>query len=173
MSLVSLYSQSIFLSDRSAAFGCLSFGCALSIGRRMDICLCETRECLVSWVMICRIEFSRALKGMKFWHALGVQLLSILIREGHRLDRPVAEPLQVHCNCADVLPLEDASPPSCRSVGDSSWTLVLGCSVSFLTGGVLTGVCWCRLARPSDGETFHGGSRRRGGGVLSEHRSWY
>ena len=40
MSLVSFYSQSIFLSDRSAAFGCLSFGCALSIGRRMDIFVC-------------------------------------------------------------------------------------------------------------------------------------
>lgn len=40
MSLVSFYSQSIFWSDRSAAFGCLSFGWALSIGRRMDIFVC-------------------------------------------------------------------------------------------------------------------------------------
>lgn len=40
MSLVSFYSRSIFWSDRSAAFGCRSFGWALSIGRRMDIYVC-------------------------------------------------------------------------------------------------------------------------------------
>ncbi len=103
---------------------------------------------------------------MRFWGAVAVQLLAIALRDQSRsvpkanLDLCVQRPVELACHC------EPAVLPEAEKKVDY-WLVGIGVGTGVLVGGSIVGaLSW---SRPSgrDVSPQHGGSRRRGGGVLS------
>ena len=100
---------------------------------------------------------------MKLWHAIGVQLLSIAVREQARLSKFEDNSIQVTCNCTG------SWDRSWGAASEHPHPLVFA-FVFF--AGVATGTCIVLYLkrnsnRNPDGDLVGGGARRRGGGILS------
>ena len=98
---------------------------------------------------------------MKFWRAVAVQLLAIVLRDQHRESYPVQTPpltssLEVSCNCSEISPSASVSNPA----------IVISGFLGFVIGGVFATAVWALKTRRHE-PTEPSRSRRRGGGVLS------
>ena len=101
---------------------------------------------------------------MKFWHAIGVQLLSIVLREQARwseLERD--RPVQVSCNCTGAI--KDSRETTSNHI-HYLW-LGVGILVGVGVGIVVTLIFAPFFTCKSNGNPFRSRPRRRGGGVLS------
>ena len=114
---------------------------------------------------VCR-SFGSRIQGlrMKLWHAIGIQLLSVLLREQSK--PPAADPdidrCSLTCNCTGI---ED---PFAGRYYPLSLVLA-GLGVGLAIGALVTSCVVLRKVSHSSSDDSSGGrgSRRRGGGVLS------
>ena len=110
------------------------------------------------------LPFKINLGPMKLWHAIGVQLLSIALREQARWGELEREkPVQVSCNCTGAI---ESSRGSASDHPHTHW-LTCGLVIGILLGVVITWLATHRLASRDNGQPVGRGPRRRGGGVLS------
>ena len=99
---------------------------------------------------------------MRFWGAVAVQLLAIVLREHSRLDKHCGveadcQPVEVNCTCSYPEPV----------VSDRSPGLILGSVIFGIFLGALLATIGFWLTGCFDHAAIDRGGRRRGGGVLS------
>ena len=105
---------------------------------------------------------------MKFWGALAVQLLAIVLRDQTRgvspqLNLPDCPPVVCQCDCE-----VEKRPEAETGWGKDIWKVTSVGGLGALIGAFLASFGQKRLENRQDGKAECGAGRRRGGGVLRE-----